>query len=151
MSSIFYHGIYETKKFTLPVKVEKKNDLSDSDVAERSMKMLMNDKDLLCKSIEFRSRKFEVGSVVILNRTDKLNMEAGLIKSILVKQKKVYLVLKRYTLERLSIGAFESGSPRNELEIVDIEILKDTYPLFKRGTDAKFIVVLHHHVSFSFD
>ena len=151
MSSIYYHGLYNNKSFTLPSIVKKRKDLSDTDEIDRSLKNLIGDTDLLCRSIEIKSRQYAAGKLVVLSRSDSLSISVGLIKAVVVRGSIVNLIVLRYSAAKLPSGAFESGPAKSALEIIDMNSLQDSYPLCKRGTDNKFIFVLHHHISFSFD
>ena len=39
----------------------------------------------------------------------------------------------------------------SDLDLVNIESLQDSYPLLKRGTEEKFLILPHHFISFSYD
>ena len=48
-------------------------------------------------------------------------------------------------------SVYESSFISGDLDFINIEHLHDNYPLFMRGTEQKFILVPHHHISFSYD
>ena len=152
LCSVYYHGMFSCEKFKLPTKVKTKEDLNDETEVDKNLKEFMTSgSDLVCSEIDFQCRKYKIGDVVVLKRNDRLKIEVGLVKAFLVRRRKVYLIIRRYILEQNYLRLFESISFSNDLGFVNIEALQDSYPLCKRGTEEKFIIVPHHHISFSYD
>ena len=70
--------------------------------------------------------------------------------SILIKDVKVYFLIKRYRAIRNWLQYFESKQNDNIYEFIDSKCLVDFKPLIMRGTSANFIFTLHHHISFDY-
>ena len=148
--STYYHGMFTCVKFKLPADIKTINEMTDSE--SETMKQFTNSpKDLFCSEIEFKCRKYKIGDVVVLNRNDLTRMEVGLIKAFLVKKESVFVIGRRYNVEQNALNVFESKDLDSALFATDMENLQDSYPLFKRGTELKFILKQHHHVSFSYN
>ena len=150
MASTYYHGMFSADEAKLPVMVKKKSDLSDSDF-DKNLKAFMQDRDLVCNNIVWKERSYKEGLVVVLSRKDQLEMTVGVIKSILVKKQEIYLVVRRSNVVQTYLKVFKTESVEDNLVFVNIKNLKDTYPLLKRGSDEKYYIILHHHVSFAYE
>ena len=151
MCSTYYLGMFSCEKFKLPTKVKTKNDLKSSGIEEQLRTFMHSSNDLVCSEIEFKNRKYKAGDVVVLVRVDISQMTVGLVKSFLVQEDRVMLIIRKYVAVQNIYRIFETKSFSSDLEIVSIEDLKDTYPLFKRGSEEQFIIVPHHHISFQYD
>ena len=150
MCSFYYRGLYDSQLFKLPMDVIQKKDMKDSDGTENQLRNCIDEKDLICKTIEYKCRKYELDDVVILQRRDRLVLQAGLIKAIIVRNFQVLFVVQRFTMKKDELGVFESGPAEKCLELVYVEDLQDSYPLAKKGTSTRFVIVLHHHIGFDF-
>ena len=150
MASTYYHGMFSSDSFQLPVSVNEKKDLSESEF-DSNLKAFMGDEDLVCKQILWRERQYKEGSVVVISRKDQISMKVGLVKLILVKKSEIYLLVRRSTLTQNYLKTFETDSVEDNLVFVNIKHLQDTYPLFKRGSDKKYFVIPHHYISFTYD
>ena len=53
MASTLYHEIYPKEEFSLPVLLQKRSDLSDSDL-EANLKAFVGEEDLVCSQIVWR-------------------------------------------------------------------------------------------------
>ena len=151
MCSTYYSGMFSCEKFKLPTSVKTKKDLSNSGVQLELSLFMRSPSDVLCSEIEFKSRKYKAEDVVVVEKVDSQKMEVGLVKAFLIQMNNVMIIHRKYNLVQNMFRIFETVSSSNELEIINIEELKDTYPLFKRGTEEKFILVPHHHISFQYD
>ena len=78
-------------------------------------------------------------------------MEIGIVKGFLIKRMTVHVILRRCIMKMNSLRFYESSFISGDLDFINIEHLHDNYPLFMRGTEQKFILVPHHHISFSYD
>jgi hypothetical protein len=150
MASTYYQGMYSSDEAKLPVLVKKKSDLSDSDF-DKNLKAFMQDSDLVCNNIVWRERSYKEGLVVVISRKDQLEMTVGVIKSILVKSQEIYLVVRRSNVVQTYLKVFKTESVEDRLVFVNIKNLKDTYPLLKRGSDEKYYIIPHHHISFAYE
>lgn len=150
MASTYYHGMFPEEEFSLPVLVKKRADLSDSDF-DGSLRAFVGEEDLLCNEITWRERTYKVGTVVVITRKDLLEIRVGVIKSVLMKNGEVYLLVRRAILIQNSSKVFETDKVEDNLVFVNIKSLQDTYPLFKRGSDEKYFVIPHHHISFIYE
>ena len=150
MASTLYHGIYPKEEFSLPVLVQKRSDLSDSDL-EANLKAFVGEEDLVCIQIVWRERTYREGLIVVISRKDLIEMKVGVIKTVLVKRGEVYLLVRRATVIQNSFKVFETDTVEDNLVFVNIKHLQDTYPLFKRGSDEKYFVIPHHHISFKYE
>ena len=86
--------------------------------------------------------------VVVIQRFDLLEMKVGVIKAVVIKNEKVFLVVRQSKVILKLTNVFATDEVEDNLVFVNIEELQDTYPLFKRGNDQKYFVIPHHHVSF---
>ena len=151
MCSTYYNGIFSCDPFSLPTRVMTKMDLSDLDVHQKIKHLMTSRSDLLCMEIEFKCRKYKEGDIIIIKRNDQVRMEVGLIKTFLVRKKNVFVIARKYIVEQNYLSIFESKAFDSELISIRMDDLKDSYPLFKRGTEEKFFLSQHHHISFSFN
>ena len=78
-------------------------------------------------------------------------VSVALIKSIVVKKQTIFAVVRKYEVVQNYLRLFESTSMSTDLHLINLETLQDSYPLFRRGTEKKFILIPHHHISFSYD
>ena len=85
---------------------------------------------------------------MVISRKDLMEMKVGVIKSVLVKRGNVHLLVRRATVIQNLFKVFETDTVEDNLVFVNIKHLQDTYPLFKRGSDEKYFVIPHHHISF---
>ena len=149
MCSIFYNGMFDVKKVNLPIKAYKKsefvNELNTLGVFD-----LVCDEDLICKDIEFCSRKYKVNDLIVIKREERDSMEVGLVKIIFVRGSEVSFVIKRYKMKNSGLGFFENSTSSLNYETIKVTQLQDTYPLHIKGTERQFVVVLHHHISFAY-
>jgi hypothetical protein len=151
MCSTYYTGMFSCAEFKLPAIVKTRNDLSDSEVDQRMKLFMTAASDLICSEIEYKCRKYIRGDIVVISRHDLLQMEVGLVQAFLVRKRKVFVISKRYIVEQNYLHVFESRILDNDLKLINIANLQDHYPLFKRGTEEKFVILQHHHVSFSYN
>ena len=149
IASIYYHGMYNTRNLVYPKEVKTKQEMLSAKGTDKFIGVLMAEGDLICKKVEYKNRKYETGNVVVLDRKDLLSFDVGLIKAVLVRKQQVFLIIHRFEVS-LKVGYFESGHSSRHLEKIDVCSLQDAYPLFKRGSDSSFILVLHHHISFKY-
>ena len=142
--------MFETEDFQIPNKVRKKEDLSSQVQLDKELKKFLTEQDLICEELTWRERLYKVGTVVIITRSDLDKMTVGVIKAIIIRKKKCFLLVRRFLVEENFFHVFDSTSADSDLVFLNIEELHDSYPLLQRGSDDKFSLILHHHVSFSF-
>ena len=153
MCSTYYNGMFEVTLFKLPTKVFTKEELSDSEEDRILKRFLVSSTDFLCKEIKYKCRKYKEGDIVVINRDDLISMEVGLVKAILLKDDEVFFIIRMYKAELLGQLNFFICSPSKEsgFNSVSVNELQDTYPLMKRGTESKFVIIPHHHISFEYN
>ena len=149
MASIYYHGMFNYEEYELPVLVKQKTELSDSGI-EGNLISILGSRDLVAKQIVWRDRVYEEDMVVVIQRTDLLEMKVGVIKAVVIKNDKVYLVVRQSDVTLKFTKVFATDEVDDSLVLVNIEDLQDTYPLYKRGNDQKYFIIPHHHVSFMY-
>ena len=88
---------------------------------------------------------------MVLRRTERCYMDVGLIKLVIVRDKNIYLFVRRYRITQNQFRLFENTSVSDDCELVNIDSLQDNYPLHLRGTERNFVVLQHHHISFTYD
>ena len=111
----------------------------------------MANEDLVCSEISVDGIKYQNGDIIV---NDVLeggeNLTVGLIKTILVKSNTVSFVIKQFVAVKNSLGFFESKDVTAETLLVDQSNLADWKPLIMRGSETKFLFVLHHYISFDY-
>ena len=147
-ASVFYNGMFNTLKFTLPEIVTHKKDLKDGIPFLSELKAFMSEDSLICSEIFVNNQNYKLGDLLAIEIEDDYNIKVGLLKVILVKCNKVYFVLKSYDCERKFLRYFESTKQYEHCVFREPCVLADFKPLIKRGTEKKFIFVLHHNISF---
>ena len=148
MASVFYHGIFDTKQIKLPLKVYRKSDLSHEELHNKVL-LLISDSDLVCKNVEYCARQYSVNDLVVLKCEDRDSLEVGLVKIIVFRRGKVHLIIKRYKVLSSELGIYQNLTENSDLKVEDvsIEALHDSYPLHMKGTERRFVLVAHHHVT----
>jgi hypothetical protein len=148
MASIYYRGMFETKKFTLPEKVKYKNDLQPASAMWIEIKEVMGASDLVCTEIIASHQKYKKGDLVVTEVVDGgEKLKVGLIEVILVRNSEVSLVLRNFVAAKQFLGYYESETNETGYTFTEIKLLADYKPLVMRGTVSKFQFVIHHHIS----
>ena len=149
--SVYYHGIFDFKPFKLPEDVKSKKEISQDTEFYNNLKTFMNDSDLICRSVIVNNQEYKNGDIIVVDITDSDNVNVGLIQTILIKEDKVYFVIKKYQAIRNMLQYFENEKPSDAIsEFVESTKLADFKPLIKRGTAEKFVFMFHHNVSFDY-
>ena len=149
--SVFYHGMFSSVPFHLPHFVLKKSEMADDSDVHITLKAFMNDDDLICKTISIKSQSYTNGDLIIIDLEDCDNIDVGLIETILVRENRVYFVVKRYKAVRNRLQYFESQKQSERpCEFIEFNRIVDFKPLIKRGTSEKFVFVFHHYISFDY-
>ena len=149
MCSIYYRGMFETKLFTLPDLVLYKKTLPKSQFWDK-IGAFMNDFDTVCSEVLYKHQKYAKGDIMVLKVTEGgENLLIGLMEVILVRNAKVYFLVRRYIASKRDLGFYETESSDDELSYVEAKDLADYKPLIMRGTATKFQFILHHNISFS--
>ena len=143
--------MFESKKFSLPDKVAYKKNLKKKSQFWTDLKEFMDEKDVVCEEVIVNGFKYHKGDLVVikvLDGGDKLKV--GIIKTILLKGSDIYFVNSQYVAKKDFLGYFESSEIDTEIVFSKSSSLADDKPLIMRGTLAKFVFVLHHHISFDY-
>ena len=149
--SVFYHVMFNSRLYELPNVVLHKKDIIDESDFHKNLKSFMSSNDLVCSSIIVRNQMYKNDDLIVLDIADCDNVSVGLIKTLLIKDDKVYFVVQRYRATRNWLQYFESVKPDDNIcEFVESKNIKDSKPLIKRGTANKFLFVFHHHVSYEY-
>ena len=148
--SIFYHGMFLTAEFQVPINVRCKKELGNSEIDLR-LGQLMDSHDFASNELEYKCRKYEAGDVLVLKRVDKISIDAGIISAFVIRNDRAYVLVRQCALRETKFGFFESTGDDTSLRLVDMRSLQDSYPLLMRGTESSFLCLLHHHVSFDYD
>ena len=147
-ASVFYQGMFSCVEFVVPPQVIYKKDLSSDSSFHQQLKTFMNNNDMLCSEIRFNEQMYKNDDLIVVKVIDCDELKVGLIRSILIKNNKIYLVCMVYTCIRRYLQYFESMSSEDICSFIELKNIPDYKPLIKRGTVSKFIFMLHHRVSF---
>ena len=147
-ASVFYRGMFNFAKFSLPETVVLKQDINETSSFHITLKTFMSNDDFICNEIFVNNQTYKNDDLIVLEVSDCDNIAVGLIQTILVKNDKVYFVTKKYLAARSCFNYFESNLSETTPVFTLSSSLADFKPLIKRGTTEKFIFVLHHHISF---
>ena len=150
LSSVYYHGMFETSDVIMTGKAEYKRGLKGKTDVEKSVLPYMNETDFLCPSILIKSQLYESGDLVVLEVFNPDEIKVGLILSVLVKEKAVSFITKQYLATRRDLQYFEGSSDDSILALNDATKIVDFKPLINYGTSSHIFFCLHHHLSFSY-
>ena len=149
--SVYYRGMFNFVSYELPKIVLHKQEITDESDFHQNLKCFMSENDLICSSIIVNNQQYKNSDIIVLDITDCDNVCVGLIQTLLIKENKVYFVVKRYRATRNWLQYFESEKhDDNTCEFVESHKIADFKPLIKRGTAQKFFFVFHHHVSYEY-
>ena len=105
--------------------------------------------DLICGEIHVIGIRYHNGDLLVTELIDGGNtVKVGLIKMILVKDGKVFFVVKEFVAKKDYLGFYESKYVNTEFLFTNSATLADFKPLIMRGTETRFFFVFHHHISF---
>ena len=145
MASVYYEGMFEMKKFTIPEKAFYKKDILQKGQFWSNLRSFLGTEDVVCNQIICDHHLYKKGELVVINLEDGDDtLEVGIIEAIVVKEGKVFLVTRRVTAVRQCFGFYESETVATESTFTEVE------RLLMRGTVSKFIFVCHHHISFEY-
>ena len=151
-ASIYYRGMFNFEPYTLPNVVLKKTDIVEDSEFYSKLKTFMGDSDLFFSDIFINNQVYKNGDLIVLHVYNPDLITVGLIQTILLKNRKVYFVVQKYTASRNVLQYFESNDIIDSFSTFhESSTLVDYKPLIKRGTTKKFVFVLHHHLSFQYD
>ena len=150
-ASVFYQGMFNCTRFSLSGPVTVKNDIKDTSQFNTELKAFMGNDGVICSEVFVNNQTYKTSDLLVLHVTDYDNITAGVIQAILVKNCKVFFVLKTYECARTWLQYFESQKQYNTCVFKESSKLSDFKPLTKRGTEGKFIFVLHHNLSFVYN
>ena len=149
--SILYNGMFPDPTYNIPEHVLYKHDIKEDSDFHVSLKSSMGSRDFICDSIFVNYQNYKNRDLVVVSIKDSDNICVGIIMSILVKENKVYFVVKKYKAKRNWLQFFQNISSNSTVfEFIDCNRLVDYKPLIMRGTVDNFIFTLHHHVSFDY-
>ena len=84
-ASVFYNGMFNFSKFSLPEAVTIKNDLNNSVPLFTELKAFMNSNSLICSEIFVNNQSYKNGDLLMIEIEDDYTCSVGLIKTILVQ------------------------------------------------------------------
>ena len=143
--------MFDTKKFRLPDKVTYKKDLRQKSQFWSKMKEFMGEEDAVCEEIFVNGYKYKKGDLVANEVLDGgESLKVGVIKMILLRGSEVFFVNTQFVAKKDILGFYESSHVETEYLFSKSSSLADYKPLIMRGTMAKFVFVLHHHISFDY-
>ena len=150
MASVYYRGMFETRKFIPP-----QNALYKGDITTDSGELLwvkvaefMNNDDLVCDDVIFMEQKYQKNDLVVLQVLEDGDfLRVGLIVKIVIKRGHVFFVLRKFDAVKEKLGYYQSLPAVVEYSFAEAGSLVDPKPLIRHGTDLKFQFVLHHNVS----
>ena len=151
LCSTYYNGMFSVKEYKFPDVLKLRSELSGSEADQNIGQFMTYAGDLVCTEIEFRCRIYKEGDLVVIRRTDLLEMELGLVKGFLLRKGEIHVIARSCMVNQNYLRVFESSFISNALMMIKIKNLQDHYPLLRRGTEVKFVVLQHHHVSFSYN
>ena len=151
LSSVYYHGMFDTVELIVSDKVAYKRSLKGKTDLEKSILPFMREQDFLCTELLFRSQKYKVGDLVVMQSYSQDELKIGLILSMLIREDSVLFVVKQYIARRSWLRFFKADSDDPVLSIFDAKHLADYKPLNNHGTSSQLFFCLHHHISSSFD
>ena len=150
LSSVYYHGMFETSDLIMTKKATYKRGLLGKTDVERSVLPYMDEQDFLCSGILIKSQLYESGDLVVLEVFNSDEIKVGLILSVLVKENSAYFITKQYIATRRELQYFEGNSEDSILALNDSTKIVDFKPLINYGTTSHIFFCLHHHLSFSY-
>ena len=148
-SSFFYHGMFQIEKFILPVNVRKKNELGSSEL-DKKLSNVIEDGDLVSIEMDFKSRKYVAGDIIVLSRVDQIEINGGCVLAFIIRNRDAYVLVRHCVLKESTLGFFQCSRVEDSFGLVNMESLQDSYPLMRRGSEEKFLCILHHHVGFEY-
>ena len=150
MASVHYNGMFDWGEIILPEQnVMMLKDVDSEIPLNREILKVMGENDILVNKVAYNGQQYETGDLISLDVMDCDTLEAGLIKSILVKNDQIYFMCRPFVCSRTWLQYFEGTSGLELLRCVDIKNLPDFKPLLMRGTETKFNFFLHHRISCS--
>lgn len=146
-ASVFYNGMFEFEDFYIPADevVYKKNLILNTKL-NRELSQIMEDDDILVKSVKISSQSYKTGDLLAVRVTDVDSIDAGIVVAILVKSTDVYFICKMHSCTRNFLQYFESHSSDPNLSCINSKEIADYKPLVKRGSMDKFVFFLHHRI-----
>jgi hypothetical protein len=151
MASIFYEGMYSNCQFVVPEQASYKKDLNLKTPFLVKLNEFMTRDDHICSDIQVDGIKYQTGALLVTEVLDGGDsLKVGLLKIVLIKDGKVFFVVKQFVAEKKHLGYYESKHVDTEFLFRNADTLADSKPLIMRGTETKFQFVLHHHISFDF-
>ena len=149
--SVYYNGMFNVSAFVLPEIVQKKGEISGDSDFNKNLKTFMGTDDLIFSEVIVNDQTYKVGDIILLHIKDCDDIDIGIIRTILLKDNKIYFVAQKCNAKRHWLQYFEcSNTGEAVYEFVESKMLADYKPLNKKGTSAKFMFTLHHFVSFQY-
>ena len=149
-ASVFYHGLFNFTKFSSLKNVMLKKEIVENNEFHSQLKAFMSNDDVICSEIIVNNQVYKKSDIVVIEITDCDNIVVGLIQTVLVKNSKVYFVIKKFEAVRHWLQYFVSKGSERACIFTESDQLADFKPLIKRGTSDKFVFCLHHHLSFEY-
>ena len=144
--------MFSFSDYELPENVIPKKDIKADSEFLSDLKSSMSDSDMICDRILLYNQLYKNGDLVVLGIEDCDNLTVGLIKTILIKDDKVYFVTQSYNASRNWLQYFECVKPKDDIcHFVESSKILDFKPLIMRGTIDKFLFTLHHYISYDYE
>ena len=99
-SSVFYYGMYNGSKFTLPEAVTTKEQIKNDEGFLTELRRSMNKNDIVCNSVIYEDQTYKNNDSIVTGIEDCDSLEVGVIKTILVKNDEVYFIVQLYRARR---------------------------------------------------
>jgi hypothetical protein len=143
--------MFDYSSYVLPEVVISKQEITSDTEFNANLKTFMGDNDFICSKITVNNQFYQNGDIIIVGIEDCDNLSVGLIKTILIKNNKVYFATQKYQATRNCLQYFECQKPTYDLcEFIESSKIVDFKPVIMRGTTQNFIFTLHHHVSYDY-
>jgi hypothetical protein len=135
-----FHGLFSKPVYIFPRKC---SPATPADILKSTP--MLKPGDLLSDQVVIRGTLYKAGFIVITKVFCEDVLEVGEILKIVVRKNTVMFLVLLSEAARNKLGFFESV-PSDTVALVRNQTLGDYKPLIKRGDNACFPFVLHHHV-----
>ena len=137
-ASIFYRGMFNTNKFTLPETVYRKEDLDLEENFQRTIAEFSNYGDIFSKQITVNGVLYSQDDLMVSEVIDSDNLKVAIIRTILVRNNQVFFLARIYRCRRHWLGYFESQDSGDFHSFINFTHFPDYKPLGRHGTTVKF-------------
>jgi hypothetical protein len=135
-----FNGLFSTPKYLFPRKILP---ATPSDVMKYNP--VVKPADQLCDQVIIQGTKYRTGFLVICKAFSEDVLEVSEILKVILRNNTLLFLVTLSEAARNELGFFES-LPSDTVSVVRYDSLADYKPIIKRGDNATFPFVLHHHV-----